>query len=299
MDSQIFWLASYPKSGNTLLRSILVSLFFTKDGKFNLSHLKFIDQFDNTNNIIRNKNIFGKDFDKINKIEIFYKYINELQSKKVLNFKEDFKFLKTHSGLFKIKDYSFTSINNTRGIIYVLRDPRDVCISWSKHRGISLDESIDFVCSDHAVFSWKDTNQNNLHLKKIPKSYLSSWEKHVISWTSTKWKIPILIIKFEDLVYYKKETIDKIVNFFVRNYNFNFINKNNKIKNILETTDFLKLSKEEDEKGFDEGIKNTKFFSVGRKNQWINKLNKSQIKKIETKFSKIMKMYNYKLAVEF
>ena len=48
MDNQIFWLASYPKSGNTLLRSILISLFFTEDGKFSLDKAEAIGQFDKT-----------------------------------------------------------------------------------------------------------------------------------------------------------------------------------------------------------------------------------------------------------
>ena len=34
MTKHIFWIVSYPKSGNTLLRAILSSLFFTPDGNF-------------------------------------------------------------------------------------------------------------------------------------------------------------------------------------------------------------------------------------------------------------------------
>ena len=41
----IIWLASYPKSGNTLLRSILCSYLFTNDGNFNFELLKYIKQF--------------------------------------------------------------------------------------------------------------------------------------------------------------------------------------------------------------------------------------------------------------
>ena len=41
----IIWLASYPKSGNTLVRSLLSSYFFSEDGKFNFEMLKKIDQF--------------------------------------------------------------------------------------------------------------------------------------------------------------------------------------------------------------------------------------------------------------
>ena len=35
----ILWLASYPKSGNTLIRSILTSLFFSKNGSIDFQHL--------------------------------------------------------------------------------------------------------------------------------------------------------------------------------------------------------------------------------------------------------------------
>ena len=42
MTKHIFWLASYPKSGNTLLRAILSSLFFTENGVFNFKLLEMV-----------------------------------------------------------------------------------------------------------------------------------------------------------------------------------------------------------------------------------------------------------------
>ena len=41
----IIWLASYPKSGNTWLRSIIASLLYTNDGVFNFNLIKRIRQF--------------------------------------------------------------------------------------------------------------------------------------------------------------------------------------------------------------------------------------------------------------
>ena len=35
----ILWLASYPKSGNTLVKSILSAYFFSNDGKFDFKLL--------------------------------------------------------------------------------------------------------------------------------------------------------------------------------------------------------------------------------------------------------------------
>ena len=41
----IIWLASYPKSGNTLLRSMLAAYFFSEDGNYNFELIKNIKQF--------------------------------------------------------------------------------------------------------------------------------------------------------------------------------------------------------------------------------------------------------------
>ena len=66
----IIWLASYPKSGNTFLRSLLSAYFFTKDGNFQLDLLDKITQFPNIN-------IFKKfGVDTSNDLEIVKNYIN-------------------------------------------------------------------------------------------------------------------------------------------------------------------------------------------------------------------------------
>ena len=41
----IFWIASYPKSGNTWLRALISTYYFTDNGIFNEDLLKKIDQF--------------------------------------------------------------------------------------------------------------------------------------------------------------------------------------------------------------------------------------------------------------
>ena len=41
----IIWLASYPKSGNTWLRSIISSLIYSDNGKFEFDLLEKIPQF--------------------------------------------------------------------------------------------------------------------------------------------------------------------------------------------------------------------------------------------------------------
>ena len=60
----IIWIASYPKSGNTWLRSLISSYYFSKEGIFDQNNLKNIDQFP-TQKYLKNynfkKNIPGND----------------------------------------------------------------------------------------------------------------------------------------------------------------------------------------------------------------------------------------------
>ncbi len=294
MTKHIFWLASYPKSGNTLLRAILSSLFFTENGVFNFKLLESITNFEDTYFISKLKKSIGNDLDKLKSTTIFYKYLLEIQEKENLGFKEDFKFFKTHSGNFSINNNFFTTEENTRGIIYIIRDPRDVCISWANHTSKTYDESIEFMTNDLASLLWIEGENKIFDIEKRPLSFLSRWDKHVISWTLNNWSCPLLVLKFEDLVYKKEKTIKTIANFFIDRFGFKFNNLDKKIENILETTNFQKLKKTELKDGFVEAQAGRQFFKSGTKNQWKNKLNKEQIIKIEDKFEKIMNKFNYK-----
>ena len=223
MKNQIFWLSSYPKSGNTLLRYILIALFFTEDGIFNFELFPKIIQFESDNLVNRNKKIFKNDFSKINDIHTFYKYMHQLQEKQVLNINNDFKFLKTHSGNFILGNNYFTKKENIRGSIYMIRDPRDVCISWAKHRKSTIDDTIDFMTNSTQTLYWGSGKEKLFNEKNKPSHVLSSWDKHVNSWTTKSWNVPTMIIKYEDLIYNKETIILKIIEFFSKNYGFKYL----------------------------------------------------------------------------
>ena len=61
----IVWLTSYPKSGNTWMRAIISSLFFTKDGVFNFDLLKNILDFDIKERYEFVRSINSDDFNKL------------------------------------------------------------------------------------------------------------------------------------------------------------------------------------------------------------------------------------------
>ena len=53
------WLASYPKSGNTWVRSILTSLYFSQDGSIDFKNINAFPKYPNPEHLIEfTKNYF-------------------------------------------------------------------------------------------------------------------------------------------------------------------------------------------------------------------------------------------------
>ena len=289
MSKKIFWIASYPKSGNTLIRAILASLFFTKDGIFSFEILKKILLFENFQNLnfIKKENI--QDYKKLSDLKILSKYWLKMQSKENLGLRDgEFCFLKTHSAQLTYFDNYFTDIKHTLGFIYIIRDPRDVSISYTHHSINSLDETILHMTNKTAAI---DYEQNTIENKIKPIVFVSRWDVHAKSWGL--FQVPNLVLRYEDLVEKKKEIIYRIINFFEKNYNFKFHNIHHKIENIIASTDFETLKKNEEKYGFDEAIKDQPFFNVGKSQQWKTQLNSTQKNLIENEFRDEMVKFKY------
>ena len=179
--------------------------------------------------------------------------------------------------------YSQSNLDNTLGAVYVVRDPRNVATSFAHHYQISIDEATDQLCNKDLF-----TKKTDFH----PQTLISSWGLNYLSWLALRKKV--LILKYEDLVYDKLNSVNKIVDFFKKNYSFKFDNLEIKLNNIIKSTEFKILKKYEEKNGFSEATEHNRFFSVGKKNQWKEVLNENQIKKIEEKSKEVMRKFNYK-----
>ena len=64
----IIWIASYPKSGNTWVRSLLSAYLYSNDGFFNFKLLKHMEQFPGKKHF----EFFLKDFKDAKKVSEFW-----------------------------------------------------------------------------------------------------------------------------------------------------------------------------------------------------------------------------------
>jgi len=79
---KIIWISSYPKSGNTWVRSIVASLLYTAKGIFNFDLLKLITQFEKKTNYEFIQKLSDNDYKKFNKdLACISKYWIEAQKK--------------------------------------------------------------------------------------------------------------------------------------------------------------------------------------------------------------------------
>lgn len=284
---KIFWIASYPRSGNTWMRSILSSLFFTTDGKFDFNLLKRMGgMFEDAKRFEFVKNINEKDYKLLSDLKILSKYWLDSQFR--MNTGSNFIFLKTHHACISYLNNNFTTPQITKGAIYLVRDPRDVAISYAKYTNKDIDYTIEIMCQKGLTVYYPAKRKE---LKKKYKAYISSWDDNVESWSCLN--VPKKIIKYEDLLLDTENTLLKLINFLEEKFKLKFHNIDIKLKNVLETTNFKTLQHYEKKYGFKASRKKEKFFRQGRANQWKKILTKEQIKKIEYSFKDIMVKFGY------
>tara|TARA_B100000989_G_scaffold188547_1_gene141950 strand:- start:588 stop:1490 length:903 start_codon:yes stop_codon:yes gene_type:complete len=263
----IIWIASYPKSGNTYLRSFIASYYFSKKGKFDFDLLLNILQFPSIK--------FTKK--KINsQIEASQNWIYNQQQ----FFSGDkIHFIKTHSSLSQYKESSFTNKNLSLGAIYIVRDPRNLITSMTHHYSLSYEQSYVKLMNEKQTLLEKSTDGDYSNF-----TYLGSWSNHYKSWKNTK-DFNTLFIKYEDLEYNKFDTFKKIINFINNLKKDKTPINEKKLLNSISSTNFSNLRNKEENEGFEESVysrsgEKKRFFNLGFSNRWQKILPKNILIKI-------------------
>ncbi len=277
----IIWLTSYPKSGNTWLRTIVSQiLFFNQISKDN--PLEKISEIKNYPKLV-----YFKDLTKNpQNVEEIVKNWNLSQD--VINLQKKIKIFKTHNIFCNFGKYSFSNLKNTAGVIQIVRDPRNVVSSIKEHYSIINEEkAVEFLMNEN---KWiLDMNKN------IPPTFISSWRLHYNSWK--KFPKNHLLIKYESLLKDPVQIIEKVYKYLQTFFKVNLSDKN--LIQISKNTSFEKLKEAENKGYFNENVydheTNLKkdFFNLGPKNDWREKLKKININSIEKELEIEMKELNY------
>ena len=277
----IIWLASYPKSGNTWVRSLLSAYYYSKNGNFNFELLKNID-------VYPQQKYFDVKIDKPGEINSYWDAAQE----KIISEKK-IKILKTHNSLLALNGKDFTKPKYTLGIIYIVRDPRNVITSLKNHYDLDYEQSLNFMLNEKKYLYdiQKKNDYADFH-------FLSSWSNHYKSWINNN-LFKKMVIKYEDLENDTFKTLKNLIIYINDLFQVNEKIDEIKINNCIKTTNFEILKHKEKKEGFPENVYSKKtnkkidFFNLGPKNKWEKVIPKEFHEKINNIFKQDLKNLKY------
>ena len=279
----IIWIASYPKSGNTWVRSFLTAYYFCDNGVFDINKLNRIEDYPNKQ--------FFKEQVKDGEIHNHWD-----ESQKAILKKKEIRFLKTHNSLIKAFGNDFTKPEYSLGVIYIIRDPRNVITSVKNHNDFnSYDEALKFMQNENAVLS------DYKHLKNYAKTtIINSWRINYQSWLRNN-SFRKMAIKYEDMVKNPDQIFRNLIIFTNAICKFNKDVDEKKLKNAIESTNFKNLQSIENKGQFSENVyslkdkRKIKFFYLGPDNDWRKQLDKELINKMNKYYEGDIKKLGYEI----
>ena len=280
----IFWIASYPKSGNTWVRALISTYYYSNEGVFSENLIKKIGQFP------EKVHFDGFDYNQeiVTDTTRFW-----IKAQERINKDGKIKFKKTHNCLSSINGYKFTNKKNTVACIYVVRDPRNLITSLKNHYELDYDEALKFMTNEKKfIFDYHKKNDYS------DFQFISSWENNFLSWRNQN-NFPIKIIRYEDLLNKTYYTFDDLIKYINKILRINKKVDEKKLKNSISSTSFDKLKQYEKNFGFSEAVyskgSNTSipFFNLGPDNNWKKILDKDFQDELNIKFNKSLKFFSY------
>lgn len=275
--SKVVWLASYPKSGNTWIRTFLWAL--QNKGPINLNRLY-------TGGIFSAKNIIETILD-VNPDTLYPHEIEEYQriayNYHFSNAKET-KFLKIHDAYTYSKwdGKPLIPLQPEHIVLYIVRNPIDVTPSFANHSSNDSETTINKQINNSNGGLVKNANWGN----QFPQP-MGNWSMHVESWLGQS-VAPVHLVRYEDMKNHPFETFKEIVD------KMGLIHTDDDIKIAIERTSFDKIKALELERGFREKANpDSSFFFHGKIGRGAEVLTPDQISRIRKVHAKVMKQLKY------
>jgi len=275
----IFWLASYPKSGNTWLRTLLTN--YLRD----TSAPADINQLDG--GPIASARLWFDEWAGLEASLLDDTLIERLRPdvyRCLIRENPEPLYMKTHDA-WKRTDHgaALFPADVTAGVIYILRNPLDLVMSLANHQGIEAEKAVAHLCDpEYTLSRTRDGLADQL------RQYLGSWSAHVHSWLDES-GLPVHLIRYEDLRRDTAGVFGQAVRF------CGLPCEAARVQKAADFSSFDELQKQEQEKGFRERQPKSSgaFFRQGRAGGWRTELSAEQIQKIIETHGACMRRFGY------
>jgi hypothetical protein len=270
----LFWIASYPKSGNTWLRIFLANYLLGGEDPLPINSVGQLGYADADARHYERAHHGAYDLgDAAKTVALRNRFLlrTAITGPKVA-------LVKTHNYNSTINETPLIPASFTRGAIYVARHPGDVAVSFASHYGLSIDDAIDRMNERSAVIGGADGTA---------LQFTSDWSSHVNSWAGAKTHNP-RVIRYEDMHNAPQETFGRVLR------HLGVAIEKTKLDRAINNSRFEELKRQEKADGFSENTPHQpRFFRTGIAGGWRDILSSGQIKKLTRDHQKTMKALGY------
>lgn len=272
---QLVWIASYPKSGNTWVRAFLHNYIRQPDTPYDINRLTDLTAAD-----INAERYHRYDPRPASKYTIAdVQRMRPMVHRDLTALDSTLVFVKTHNARLRVAGASLITPEVTAGAIYIVRDPRDVAVSYSRHLGRSIDDTIAYMADPEAATGGTD--------KKVYE-HPSAWSVHLHSWTNTP-DPQVHVMRFETMADAPVRTFGRLIHWLGQDPQLERLNR------AIRFSTFEALQAQEQATGFKERVAESTgpFFGTGRPGHWRTVLSPAQAARIERDHGTMMRRFGY------
>jgi hypothetical protein len=272
---QLVWIASYPKSGNTWMRAFLQNYIRNASAPCDINRLTDLTAADTSAERYRRYDDRPASRYSIADVQrlrpVVHRDLTALDSTLV--------FVKTHNARLQVAGVPLITPEVTGGAIYIVRDPRDIAVSYSRHLGFPIDRTIAFMANPQAATGGTDTKVFEL---------LSSWCGHVQSWTGSP-DPQVRIVRYEAMLSDPAAAFGAQIRWLGQEP------PAERLGRAIAFSAFAALRAQEQEHGFKEHPAKAAglFFGTGQAGHWRTVLSRAQQARIERDHGPMMQRFGY------
>ena len=287
MSRRTVWLASYPKSGNTWFRAVYSAL--AGGGKIDINNLG--DGPQAADSVLFERRIgISPQLLSTSEIELLRPRVDEALDREG----PDMLLRKVHD-LLHVGPSGELIVSGaaTRCAIYILRDPRDVAVSFAHHLNRPVEQASRLISGRPRSTSdrWGDPDEEDPRLwyrltaPNLPQ-HLGGWSDHVRSWIDEA-PFAVHTLRYEDCLRSPVPTFLQAL----RSGGMDVTEE--RVRRAVEAASFERLRSQEQQAGFAGRVGRSAFFRRGRIGSWRDELPGGEARLIEEEHAEVMTRFGY------
>jgi hypothetical protein len=269
---RIIWLASFPKSGNTWIRSLLAQYFMPPGQAPDLNNLRNFTTGDVRRDFF--DAAAGGRYDGSTIADWLEMRPRALRL--IAGSKPTHHFVKTHCQTMRVGDTDLIPPEVTAAAIYIMRNPFDLAPSFARHQACDLDTAIDRMMNPDSMAGTAEGIFEPL----------GRWDDHVTSWTTAP-GLSRHVLRYEDMIANTGKAMRGLIETF-----FRISVDKPKLARAVRATNFDAMKAFEQKHGFVEKPAEMRaFFAKGQAGVWRDDLSPAQVGRIREAFLPVLEKW--------